>query len=196
MPAVDDVWAALKAKTAPSQHARVAREVLRSASGESTSTSRSRSKATDDDLLRRRASSAFAARGGAAPLERAGLEGRRSPPSLASRPSESPPPASSSAPPVPDLPDRDALERHVARDLNLVADAASPPRARLEALRRVAAVVDAAPAAVLEGQDLDARGRPLRPGWHRHGRLARAGHKLGALPAGRAVARAARAGGT
>ena len=143
MGSVDDIWASLKAKTAPSQHARRARELLRNANGESTSS---------------RVATGRAERAYDLPVApHADRRGETSSPRASTPPSETVPPA----PPVPDFPDADAIRQHVARDVNALADAQAPPSSRLRALRRVADVIDAAPPSLLAETAVDVFAKPL-----------------------------------
>ena len=143
MGSVDDIWASLKAKTAPSQHARRARELLRNANGESTSS---------------RVTTGRAERAYDLPVTpHADRRGETSSSRASTPPSETAP----SAPAVPDFPDVDAIRQHVARDVNALADAQAPPSSRLRALRRVADVIDAASPSLLAETAVEIFAKPL-----------------------------------
>ena len=143
MGSVDDIWASLKAKTAPSQHARRARELLRNANGESTSS---------------RVTTGRAERAYDLPVApHADRRGETSSSRASTPPSETAP----SAPAVPDFPDVDAIRQHVARDVNALADAQAPPSSRLRALRRVADVIDAASPSLLAETAVEVFAKPL-----------------------------------
>lgn len=130
---VDDIWAQLKAKTAPSQHAQRAKQVLRGAQGidEPASSRSSKSKQLFDLPVATRAgrkNAASAATDAAAD---------------ASATSSSSAVVFAAATPVaPAFADYDALQTGVARDLNTLADAQGPSSNRLKALQRISGVID------------------------------------------------------
>ena len=130
---IDDIWAQLKAKTAPSQHAQKAKQLLRGAQGiiDSRSTSKSKEKQQYD-------------------LPVAPHAGRNKKTSDAD-PSAVPsagivvPAAAAAAAATPVFADYDALQTGVARDLNTLADAQGSSSNRLKALQRISGVIDTIP---------------------------------------------------
>jgi hypothetical protein len=131
---VDDIWAQLKAKTAPSQHAKKAMQVLAGAQGMESSQSSKSAKSTERQF----------------DLPVAPHGGRKSAASDATAAAATATATSSSGtfvpaaatPVVPAYEDYDALQTGVARDLNTLADAQGSPGTRVKALQRIRAVID------------------------------------------------------
>ena len=161
---VDAIWASLKAKTAPSQHAARAKALLRDARGDSSSRSTTRpdrrrdasgtrpspvtgargaeaSRLTDDPERKEKASEASS---------RTSTRGARTERASSSRAPSDPERGVGSGETEdlrldrraedsedPRLATEDALRRLTARDLNVLADTESAPQTRVQALRRV-----------------------------------------------------------
>ena len=131
---VDDIWAQLKAKTAPSQHAQKAKQLLRGAQGivsvDSRSTSKSKEKQQYDLPV----------------APHAGRNKNTSDADPAAVPSGAVvPAAAAAAAATPVFADYDALQTGVARDLNTLADAQGSSSNRLKALQRISGVIDTIP---------------------------------------------------
>ena len=133
---VDDIWAQLKAKTAPSQHAHKAKQLLRGAhltgdasAGRGTLPSRSTEKNGFELPV--------------APHAGREKDGSSSAATASTRVDNvrDGPAAASDAPVVSTFADYEALQAGVARDLNTLADAGSAS-SRLKALRRVSDIVN------------------------------------------------------
>lgn len=128
---VDDIWAQLKATTAPSQHAQKAKQLLRGAQGIISVDSRSTSKSKEEQY----------------DLPVAPHAGRNKNTSDADPPADLSgaviPAAAAAATPV--FANYDALQTGVARDLNTLADAQGSSSNRLKALQRISGVIDTIP---------------------------------------------------
>lgn len=163
---VDAIWASLKAKTAPSQHAARAKALLRDARGDSSSRSTTSpdrrrdasgtrpspvtgargaeaSRLTDDPERKEKASEASSRTSTRdARTERASPSRAPSDPERGSGETEdfdrrADRRADSTDSEDPRLATEDALRRLTARDLNVLADTESAPQTRVQALRRV-----------------------------------------------------------
>ena len=163
---VDAIWASLKAKTAPSQHAARAKALLRDARGDSSSRSTTSpdrrrdasgtrpspvtgargaeaSRVTDDPERKEKASEASSrtstrdARTERASPSRAPSEPERGSGETEDFDRRADRRADSTDSEDPRLATEDALRRLTARDLNVLADTESAPQTRVQALRRV-----------------------------------------------------------